>query len=76
MMKGFESTVGDHSTFEISRSGNEVKSVMDRRFRFRMVKIDHGKTFQGSEMQGRMKFLNLWSRLNWTNVGGLRLIQS
>ena len=76
MMKWFGSMVVDHSTFEISNNGNEVKSVMNRQFKFRMVKIDGGKTFRRSEMQGRMHFLDLRSRLNWSNVGGLILIQS
>ena len=76
MMKGFGSMVVDRSTFEISNNGNEVKSVMNRWFRFRMVNIDGGKTFHGSEIQGGTQFLELQSRLNWSNVGGLRLIQS
>ena len=54
MMKGFGSMVVDRSTFEISSSRNEVKSVMNRRFKVRRVKINGGKTFHGSEMQGGM----------------------
>ena len=54
MIKGFGSTVVDSYTFEIISSVNEVKSVMNRRFRFRRVKINDEKTFRGSEMQGRM----------------------
>ena len=75
MMKGFGSTVVDRSTFEISSSENEVKSVMNRRFIFRRVKINGEKTFRGSEMQGRMQFLDLHSMLNGSNVGRLILIQ-
>ena len=73
MMKGFGSRVVDRSTFEISNSGNEVNSAMNRRFGFRMVKIDGGKTFCRSEIQGRMLFLDLQSRVNWSNLGGLIL---
>ena len=76
MMKGFASMVVDRSTFEISISKNEVMSVMNQWFIFRMVRIDGGKKFCRLEMQGRMHFLDLRSRLNWSNVGGLRFIQS
>ena len=75
MMKGFRSTVVHHSTFEISSSENEVKSVINRRFRFRRVKINGEKTFRRSEIQGRIQFLELRSMLNRRNVGGLRFVQ-
>ena len=75
MMKGFLSMVGDHLTFGISISGNKVKKVMNRRFRARSVKINGEKSFHGSEMQGRMRSLDLQSVLNGSSIGELRLIQ-
>ena len=54
MMKAFGSTVVDHFTYGVSHSKNKVKKVMNRRFRYRRVKINGGKRFHGAKMQGRM----------------------
>ena len=39
-------------------------------FRFKMMKINGGKKFRGSEMQGRIKFLHLRSPLKSVTLKG------
>ena len=76
MMKGFGPTVVDHFTFGVSSSGNKVKKVMNQWFRATSVKINGEKSFRRSEMQGRMRSLDLQSVLNGSSIGELRLTQS
>ena len=52
-------SVVEHVVFEISSNKNEVKSGINRRLRFRKIKINDEKAFHGSEMPGKTRFLDL-----------------
>ena len=56
--------VAEHSVFGMSIYRNEVKSGINRRLRFKRIKINGERAFHGSEMTGKMRSLDLRSALN------------